>query len=210
MMIEYKKEYEPFLDKLANLYREMELAYIKSASIYDFKCRGCDDNCCKTYFCHHTLIEYLYIIKGYKNIQSGLKNKIKEKIPNKEICPLNFKGLCVLYEFRPMICRLHGIPHIFIRPDGIKVRGEGCEEFYKSIKKKNIKLNRENVLDRTPFYKEMAALEKAVRKYSKIDLKIKMTIAEMISSVYISDSPLNPPSMRGGKDGVSCQGEQKL
>jgi hypothetical protein len=182
MRIEYKKEYEPYLESLNEIYQDMDSAYENVAKAYGFECTGCEDNCCKTHFYHHTLLEYLYLIKGFKALSYDQQKKIREKIAKKQnICILNFDGLCILYEFRPMICRLHGIPHFFTRPDGIKIRGKACAEFYAQFYKV-CKEKKDNIIfDRTPFYKKMAELEKNIRKHTEINLKIKMTIRQIFT-----------------------------
>ena len=43
------------IDALAKLYAEMEVAYDKIATLLEFSCRQCPDNCCDSYFQHHGL-----------------------------------------------------------------------------------------------------------------------------------------------------------
>ena len=94
------------------------------------------------------------------------------------MCPLNFDGRCILYAYRPMICRLHGIPHEFTRPDQRTLYGPGCEAFTKKYAQKgHIKF------DRTPFYLAMAELEKDFKLKAGLTRKLKMTIAQMIISL---------------------------
>jgi hypothetical protein len=76
-----------------------------------------------------------------------------------------------------MICRLHGIPHALRQPGGTTVRGPGCEYFRSLHKKRG-----DACLDRTPFYRAMAGLEKEFRAALAVDVKFKQTIAEMILS----------------------------
>ncbi|PKN45763.1 MAG: hypothetical protein CVU58_08235, partial [Deltaproteobacteria bacterium HGW-Deltaproteobacteria-16] len=44
--------------KIANLYSRMEQAYDLVARQLDFTCDGCPDNCCDSYFLHHTHVEW--------------------------------------------------------------------------------------------------------------------------------------------------------
>ena len=116
-------EYLPCLSKLKALYAEMDRQYEHAASHYGFICSGCDDNCCRTRFYHHTFLEYLYIIDGFNRLSAEIKRETRnrarkvcnqmneENTPFGQMCPLNFEGRCILYIHRPMICRLHGIPH---------------------------------------------------------------------------------------------------
>ena len=68
---------------------------------------------------------------------------------------LNFEGLCVLYEYRPMICRLAGISHTIIRPDGTVTKSGGCMRYHGENQQDRPNLK----IDRTDFYRQMAAIE---------------------------------------------------
>ena len=99
----------------------------------------------------------------------------KQAKPVRLMCPLNFEALCVLYPYRPMICRLHGIPHEFRNGAGHRVRGQGCGTF-----DQRCSAIQYFKFDRTSFYREMAGLEKEFRQTAGARSKLKMTIAEMI------------------------------
>jgi len=101
--------------------------------------------------------------------QSGQKRRF--------MCPLNREQLCMAYSFRPMICRLHGISHELHRNDGTILSGEGCQQFDDLADGKPYFR-----YDRTPFYRQMALLEKDVRLANGITQKLKMTIAEMLTA----------------------------
>jgi hypothetical protein len=74
-----------------------------------------------------------------------------------------------------MICRLHGIPHELQRPGQGMLNSPGCGTFaLKCHGKKHFKF------DRTPFYMQMAALEKEMKEAVGMTQKIKMTVAQMI------------------------------
>ncbi len=196
-MIFQKEDYKSYLEKIKDIYREMDKAYEKIAGEYGFKCTGCDDNCCLTRFYHHTWIEYFYIKDGYLGLDDNARMDVRKKAcrviaktkkpeqngsPIRIMCPLNEAGKCILYEYRPMICRLHGIAHEFSPPGGKTVLGRGCHEFEKQTRGKNyIKF------DRTPFYMNMARLEGELRKNFGISGRIKLTIAEIIESFYEKD-----------------------
>ena len=90
-------------------------------------------------------------------------------------CPLNDDGLCTLYHFRPMICRLHGIPHELQKPGQSPVYGPGCETFDRRCGHKGYLK-----FDRTPFYRQVAMLEQEVKRAMGFDGKIRMSVAEMI------------------------------
>lgn len=168
----------------------MDQKYQEAAKYYGFNCKGCEDNCCLTRFYHYTLIEYLYIKEGFHCLENKKQVEVKQRSlavcrktdeadekgkPVQQMCPVNFGSLCVLYPYRPMICRLHGIPHELRRPDQGILNSPGCGTFaLKCYGKKHFKF------DRTPFYMQMAALEKEMKQAVGMTQKIKMTVAQII------------------------------
>jgi len=188
--------WSPFLKYLSNIYTLMDLKYEEAAGYYGFHCAGCEDNCCFTRFYHHTLLEYLYIFEGFQALDEKKQNKVKDRalsvcrktdqadqrgMPVRLLCPLNFDGLCLLYDFRPMICRLHGIPHELKKPGMNNTYGPGCDAFTKQCHEKDYFR-----FDRTPFYIEMAALEKDLKQSVGMTQKVKYTVAQMIQSFGLS------------------------
>lgn len=182
--------YTDFIDRLKQIYAAMDRAYTTAAGHYGFTCDGCRDNCCQTRFYHHTVIEYTYITEGLKTLtplkQDELKSRAKiavDKVvgaddnaaPVRRMCPLNFDERCILYPFRPMICRLHGIPHELKKPAQKTIYAPGCETFDRRCGGIGY-----FEFDRTPFYRELAKLEQEVKQTLGIAEKFKMTIAEMI------------------------------
>ena len=188
---------------VARLFQRMDRAYDQCAAESGFVCEGCRDNCCLTRFYHHTLIEVLYLQWGLRalpaqrrqQIQAAAETSLKTTAeqqrngePVRVMCPLNEKGLCVLYVQRPMICRLHGIPHLLRRPDGLTRSGPGCDDFDRQCG------SGDHVpLDRTPLYMEMADLERRLRSQLGYHQKIKMTVAEIILDDTFSDGGASEP-----------------
>jgi hypothetical protein len=179
-----------FVDRLKQIYAAMDSAYNRAADHYGFVCDGCRDNCCRTRFYHHTIIEYAYLIEGFMTLNSAKQNEVKSRAVAvvdetaraaesgaalQLMCPLNFDELCILYPYRPMICRLHGIPHEHQKPGQNPVYGPGCETFDRRCGAKGY-----FKFDRTPFYRDMAMLEKEAKQALGFAGKIKMTVAEMI------------------------------
>ena len=182
----------PYLDALIDLYSSMDRAYSLAAAHYGFNCTGCENNCCYTHFYHYTNLEYGYILKGYRSLAGHKIARIRQRalaliedtqasgkreIARRHMCPLNFDGRCILYAYRPMICRLHGVPHEFQTPHHKVIHAPGCDEFtgqHGDAEYYNF--------DRTPFYKQMARLEGGLKQALGIGKKFKMTIAEMIAS----------------------------
>ncbi len=182
--------YDPYAVQLTALWADMDTAYAVGAAHYAFECRGCADNCCQTRFYHHTLLEYLYLFEGYRKLDAGLKQELQQRAQvvsayqaradrdiynDGHMCPLNIDGLCRLYAYRPMICRLHGLPHELHTGNGRVVRGPGCGLFEQQCGERSYL-----AFDRTAFYTRMAELEKGLRQEAGYRLKLKMTVAEML------------------------------
>ncbi len=175
---------------LINLFDAMDKTWNKIAADYSFHCNGCEDNCCKSLFFHHTYIEKHYLLHGFNALDHSKKkmtlsrareycnktfSQAKEIKSLKIYCPLNENNLCLLYRFRPMICRLHGLPHEINRPGYQLVKSPGCNAGLFSDKP-YIKFNR------TPFYLNMAQIEADYRKEIKMKGKIKESVAQMLIS----------------------------
>lgn len=194
-----RHRYLPLLNRLEALFGEMDRAYAAVADQYGFRCSGCADNCCLTRFNHHTLLEYLFLVEGMRTLGSGVGRALPKKalavhakIADADrrgeairiMCPLNRDERCLLYPYRPMICRLHGIPHELHRPGGNVIRHPGCNLFFDQCRESG---KTEYIpFDRTPFYRQMAMLEKELRLETGYADKIKLTIAQML--VTITDS----------------------
>jgi Fe-S-cluster containining protein len=182
----------PMLYRLSGLYAAMDRQYEEATRHYGFQCDGCRENCCQTRFYHHTIIEYFYLMKGVDQLSPETREAVlfsAAKVVNETrmadqsgqklrlMCPLNREQLCMVYPFRPMICRLHGISHELHRNGGTILRGEGCQQFDDQTYGKSYFR-----YDRTPFYGQMALLEKDVRRAIGFTRKLKMTIAEMLTA----------------------------
>lgn len=172
------------------LYAKMDDTWNKVALQYGFACNGCEDNCCKSLFFHHTAIEKAYFLKGFTQLDTETRQLIHQKSQDwcqqtfedvqaveslKLFCPVNQNSQCTLYKFRPMICRLHGLPHELSIPGRERVTGPGCEAG-RFEEKSYIPF------DRTRFYKDMARLESEYQKAHAGTGRIKQTIAQMILS----------------------------
>lgn len=187
-----REDLVPILSRLAELYAAMDRQYAAAASHYGFHCDGCPENCCRTRFYHHTVLEYLYLMRGVEQLSPETRDAVLIAAArvvcetheadlsgkrNRFMCPLNREQRCMVYSFRPMICRLHGISHELHRNDGTILHGEGCRHFDDHAR------GRAYIrFDRTPFYRQMALLEKDARLASGITGKLKMTIAEMLTA----------------------------
>jgi hypothetical protein len=178
--------------QLRLIYAEMEAAYNLAAQKIGLSCRQCRDNCCRSYFQHHTYIEWAYLWQGLQACDDkrleGFLSRAQAYVAEAQemlvqgtrpriMCPLNEDGLCGLYEHRLMICRMHGVPNAFVRPDGKKLNFPGCgpcQELYAGR-------GEVPVLDRTPYYRTLAHLEKAFRGITTAPPpRVNLTLAEML------------------------------
>ena len=179
-----------FRDRLKQIYAAMDRAYNRAAGHYGFACDRCRDSCCRSRFYHHTIIEYDYLVEGLKTLNSKKLNEVTSRALSvvdetaradksgaavRPMCPLNFDELCILYPYRPMICRLHGIPHELQKPGQNPINAPGCVTFDRRCSRQDY-----FKFDRTPFYRDMAMLEQEVRQAVGTSEKIRMTVAEMI------------------------------
>ena len=185
------EEAADYFHRYKKLLAAMDKSYGDIAGAYGFHCTGCKDNCCRTHFYHHTLLEAYTILEGLATLsrdqQESIRrragdvirrqsNGVREGRSTRMMCPLNQEQQCLLYMQRPMICRLHGIPHEFQPPGRPRIQGEGCDAFIEQCGDMGyIKF------DRTGMYMALAELEKEFRQCIGRYDKVKLTIAEIIS-----------------------------
>jgi len=191
-MMQEELSREVLFQQLSRLYSDMEEAYDTVAEKIGLSCDGCRDNCCDSYFHHHTHIEWAYLWEGMKSCSDearqafiGKSKAYLEQTQSRSaqgekpniMCPLNDKGLCQLYKHRLMICRMHGVPNRLVRPDGKAFSFPGC------IRSQELCANLEEVpvLDRTDLYRRLASLEMAfLGPKIKALARVNLTLAEMI------------------------------
>ncbi len=180
----------PFFERLQRLYDAMDRGYARAADAYGFHCDGCADNCCRTRFRHHTHLEYLFLLQGVASLDAKKQLRVQSRAAQicrsydradeqglqvRVMCPLNIDGRCILYAYRPMICRLHGIAHQLRKPGQSTIYGPGCTTFDERSGDKPY-----FQFDRTPFYMDMVRLENEFKQNAGLTARIKMTIARMI------------------------------
>jgi Fe-S-cluster containining protein len=185
--------YSAFSERLRDLFAAMDREYSRAAAHYGFTCDGCPDNCCQTYFYHYTYLEFFFIQEGLAKLAPARQREIRTRAedvcrrvakadraghPMRVMCPLNEHGLCVLYPNRPMICRLHGVPHEFQNPGQKRIFCPGCAPFDERCSAKSY-----YAFDRTPFYSKMASLEQEFKQTAGLSGKLKLTLAEMITGM---------------------------
>ncbi len=180
-----------YLNKLSEIFKEIDKEYENTQKLYNnFSCSECNENCCTTVFYHYTLLENFYLLEGLRMIEPEKMITIRERAESyynelvknqfeftslKIMCPLNFDNLCCIYEYRPLICRIHGLPGILHTPHRGKHQWQGCKRF-KELYGEEIYL----YINRTPYYTKIATLEGQLKKELVFQHKYKKTITEMI------------------------------
>jgi hypothetical protein len=158
---------------LIELYSRIDLVYRQFAEKVGLTCEGCDGvRCCTVDLTLHTSVEMHCLKMGYNALAPPIRAEVlrrcrtviaaKKADPwgdeyRNAVCALNFDGKCMLYGHRPMICRLAGIPHLIVRPDGRSVESGGCSHYQTHISPHHPSER----IDRTEFYRAMAQFEMA-------------------------------------------------
>ncbi|WP_419174185.1 hypothetical protein [Desulfosediminicola sp.] len=182
--------------RLESLYVEMEKQYNNVARALEFGCEGCSDNCCDSYFLHHTHAEWAYLRQGFllldQEQQETVLARSKEYLEQSQkilakgerpqiMCPLNENGLCILYKHRLLVCRTHGVPARMRRPDGQTLEFPGCfrcQEIVAEREKSGLKTPR---VDRTKHLTELVNIESELLEFKRhLYPRVKLCIAEMI------------------------------
>lgn len=179
--------------KLASLYADMQSSYSVHAQALGLSCDGCPQNCCTSFFQHHTRIEWAYLLHGLGELPSDRRAVYEERarayvrdataaLSRGErpaiMCPLNDDGRCGVYAHRLMICRLHGVPNRLRYPDGRSIDFPGCFLSQELC----AEADSFPVLDRTALYTRLMELEvqfvgpRQIRALPRVDL----TLAEMV------------------------------
>lgn len=186
--------------KLAAIYDKMVAQYSEASDTIGMTCNGCHDNCCLSFFQHHTYVEWAYMWEGLNQLPTDqleeIKTKAQQYVDEAQaalsrgerphiMCPLNLvdqkQGICGLYKHRLMICRMHGVPNVLVRPDGQQVQFPGCYRCQELTEQLEADGGIVPVVNRTSLYKDLVMLEmqfvgKNLRQLPKVD----HTIAEMI------------------------------
>lgn len=187
---------EHLAERIELLYQKMGNDYKNVARALDFSCEGCPDNCCDSYFQHHTYVEWAYLWRGLRQMSEDKQAQIHEWAEKyvKEcdkaneqgerpqvMCPLNEDGLCILYAHRLLVCRTHGVPARMRRPDGQVMQFPGCfrcQDIVEEREKTGLKTPR---VERTPLLMELVKVEDEFLEHKRhLYPRVKMTIAEMI------------------------------
>ena len=186
---------EKSLQQLQEIYEALGRDYDNVARQLHFSCVGCPDNCCDSYFLHHTYAEWAYLWLGFNELDPVKQKTLLEKsrdyikqcgVAESEgerpqlMCPLNEEGLCALYKHRMLVCRTHGVPATMTRPDGQTMRFPGCFRCQDIVKAQYDKMQPPSV-ERTPLLRQLVLLESELLDNRRhLMPRVKMTIAEML------------------------------
>lgn len=81
------------------------------------QCRAGCSRCC-----HNVIsvspIEAFWLKIHIARLPADALRRIAERMAANDFCPLLENDICILYEVRPVICRTHGLPHLFEFEDG--------------------------------------------------------------------------------------------
>jgi hypothetical protein len=185
-----------FSNRIDHIYREMENAYNAVAAQLEFSCTGCPDNCCDSYFEHHTYAEWSFLWLGFRQLPLDKQQQILQRAFSYQqdctvsfsrnerpqvMCPLNEEGRCIVYRHRLIVCRTHGVPATMTRPDGRRISFPGCFRCQELIKARGQNATNIPSVDRTALLRRFALLENELfdgRRH--LYPKIKLTIAQML------------------------------
>lgn len=183
------------VDELEEIYRQLQLDYERVAGELNFFCTGCPDNCCDSYFLHHTYAEWAYLWMGLRQLEPARREELVRRSQDwlaqceeasrkgdrpQVMCPLNDQGLCALYTHRLLVCRTHGVPASLTRPDGQTMRFPGCFRCQEIVGGRFPEGGPPQV-ERTPLLRRFALLENRLLENKRhLVPKVKMTIAEML------------------------------
>jgi hypothetical protein len=206
---------EQQVQELEDIYDKLQQEYARVAGVLDFSCSGCPDNCCDSYFLHHTYTEWAHLWRGLRRLdlqrQQALIARAKSYLAEcteemaagrrpQVMCPLNEDGLCVVYEHRLLVCRTHGVPATMTRPDGQTLRFPGCFRCQEIVD--GLAEQPPPHVERTPLLKRLALLENELLDNKRHLLpRVKITIAEML----VQGPPTLPRSCGEKKTAASTE-----
>ena len=112
------EKYHSFLKELdlrLNLYTDVHKKYIKCKKRCFFCCQKGDYPISE--------LELKYLMQGFIKLENEKKQIVQNNVKNMqngEACPFLVDNLCSLYEYRPIICRVHGLAYL-CRKDTVKL-----------------------------------------------------------------------------------------
>ncbi|MBT8328679.1 MAG: hypothetical protein HKP52_05385 [Desulfofustis sp.] len=183
-------------DELRVLYEDMDKAYDGVARRLGHTCDGCPDNCCDSYFLHHTYIEWAFLWQGLSALPEDHRRVLVSRANAYELeaqkliargkrpklmCPLNEDGRCSLYTHRLMVCRTHGVPASMTRPDGKQLKFPGCFRCQELVVDQGFAEHELPLMERTELLQRLVSLEQEFLLGKRhIAPKVKRTISAML------------------------------
>ena len=90
-------------------------SYFKDQAEYICCKKGCSA-CCEKGDYPISELELRYLMQGYAGVDAETKREIQKNISVIEkggMCPFLINSECSVYEFRPIICRVHGLAYFY-------------------------------------------------------------------------------------------------
>ena len=79
-------------------------------------CRAGCSACCEKGDYPLSNIELEYLMKGYVLLSADKKIQVQQNLKSMEKggkCPFLIEKKCSVYEYRPIVCRVHGLPYLY-------------------------------------------------------------------------------------------------
>lgn len=111
--------------------------YFKKYKNYICCSAGCS-SCCEKGDYPLSDLELKALMKGYASLDSESKIVVQNNIKNMErggVCPFLLNNLCSIYEYRPIVCRIHGLAYKndkgFVKLPYCVTQGKNFADYYK-------------------------------------------------------------------------------
>ena len=88
--------------------------YFKSQAEFICCKKGCA-HCCKKGDYPISELELRYLMEGYSRLDNSIKIEIQNNLKNIQKggeCPFLINNCCSIYNYRPIICRVHGLAYL--------------------------------------------------------------------------------------------------
>ena len=73
---------EQQVTELEEIYKKLQQEYERVAGVLDFSCSGCPDNCCDSYFLHHTYAEWAHLWIGVRQLEPNRQQALIARAKN--------------------------------------------------------------------------------------------------------------------------------
>ncbi len=165
-----KTNYNLLFKKYKNLVNEIEknTDILENVHKNHMKCRNGCDLCCINFSIFP--VEYYYILNEIR--KENLKPQFKKKSLG-DICTFLHNHSCTIYRYRPIMCRTHGFPLIYVNDDD-EYELSACELNFAEFDYQNFTM--ENTLPQDKYNSKLFLLNKEFiaefteKKYGEMDL----------------------------------------